>query len=88
MCWWKHSIKGNPAPLANDVLQIEVTGEGHLAGAGNGNPQSFEAFQNDTVNLFYGKAVIILGSDFEKGTLKLRVKSANLGTETISIKAE
>lgn len=80
--------KGNPAPLANDVLQIEVTGEGHLAGAGNGNPQSFEAFQNDTVNLFYGKAVIILGSDFEKGTLKLRVKSANLGTETISIKAE
>lgn len=76
---------GNPAPLANDELKIEVSGAGHLVGAGNGNPQSFDPFQDDKVSLFYGKAMIILGSDFQQGTIKLKVYSENLKRQTLKI---
>ncbi|CAL65022.1 glycoside hydrolase family 2 TIM barrel-domain containing protein [Christiangramia forsetii] len=79
---------GNPSPLADNELKIEVSGAGHLAGAGNGDPQSFEPFQNNKVNLFYGKAMIIVGSDFEKGKLKLSVKPENIQKESITINVE
>jgi len=79
---------GNPAPLANQELGIEVSGAGHLAGAGNGNPQSFEPFQDNKVNLFYGKAMIILGSDFEKGKIKLSVNPENIQKESTTISVE
>ncbi|MFP4623261.1 MAG: glycoside hydrolase family 2 TIM barrel-domain containing protein [Gemmatimonadota bacterium] len=51
---------GDPAPLADHRVRIEVDGPVHLAGAGNGNPQSFEPFQNDVVDLFFGKAMLIV----------------------------
>ncbi|MFD2835053.1 DUF4982 domain-containing protein [Gramella sp. AN32] len=80
--------EGNPAPLADEELEIEISGAGHLAGAGNGNPQSFEPFQDNKVNLFYGKAMIIVGSDFEKGRVKISVKPENIQKESITINVE
>ena len=40
-------------PLAMHRLNIEVSGNGKLAGAGNGNPQSFELMQDNSVDLFF-----------------------------------
>jgi beta-galactosidase len=79
---------GNLDPLANQSLQIEVSGAGELAGAGNGDPQSFEPLQDHKVDLFYGKAMIILKSGMEAGTIKLKVSSENLKGETIKIETE
>ncbi|WBL25755.1 glycoside hydrolase family 2 TIM barrel-domain containing protein [Zunongwangia sp. HGR-M22] len=79
---------GNLDPLAKERLEIEVSGAGELAGAGNGDPQSFEPLQDDKVDLFYGKAMIILKSGMEAGTIKLKVSSENLKGETIKIKTE
>ncbi len=52
---------GNPCPLADNLVKIALEGPGHIAGVGNGNPQSVEPFQADHIKLFYGKAMIILG---------------------------
>lgn len=78
---------GNPAPLADNLLHIKVEGAGHLAGAGNGNPQSLDPFQDDKVNLFYGKAMLIIESDFEKGKVSVKVEAEDLknASETITV---
>ena len=52
--------EGNLCPLAKNKIDISVTGPGKIAGVGNGNPQSMDPFQANFVNLFYGKAMIIV----------------------------
>ncbi|MGE5447483.1 MAG: DUF4982 domain-containing protein, partial [Bacteroidales bacterium] len=79
---------GNVCPLANNRIEIAIQGPGHIAGVGNGNPQSFDPFQANYVNLFYGKAMIILGSGTEKGTVTVSVTSGNLQKETKQIKVD
>jgi beta-galactosidase len=73
---------GNFCPLATNKIDISVTGPGHIAGVGNGDPQSFEPFQTDQVDLFYGKAMIIIGSEFSKGEVTVSVTSKNLVKDT------
>ena len=80
--------EGNLAPLANNKVSITIEGDAHIAGVGNGNPQSLEPFQADYVNLFYGKAMVILGSDFQEGNVKITVTAEGLGKDRITIAVE
>ena len=79
---------GNVCPLANDRVNITIDGPGRIAGVGNGNPQSFDPFQASYVNLFYGKAMIIIGSGFDKGTININVESGDLKKDTKQIKVD
>ncbi|MEI6138170.1 MAG: glycoside hydrolase family 2 TIM barrel-domain containing protein [Mariniphaga sp.] len=79
---------GNFCPLANQKIELAVTGQGHIAGVGNGNPQSFDLFQTNSVSLFYGKAMVILGSDFQKGEITIAATSKGLVQDTKLIKVE
>lgn len=79
---------GNPAPLAENPVVIDVDGKGYLAGAGNGDPQSFEPLQDNEVKLFYGKAMIIVCSDFDSGTINVKAKTDGLGSDSIKISVE
>jgi len=75
--------EGNPVPVADYRLKIRLEGEGVLAGAGNGNPQSFEPLQDDEVDLFFGKAMIIIRSAETPGMIRLAVEADGLeGTAT------
>ena len=79
---------GNPCPLADNKIDISIKGPAHIAGIGNGNPQSFESFQNNSVKLFYGKAMLILGSEFEKGNVEVTASSKGLAEAKTSIVIE
>lgn len=75
--------QGHPHPLADQRVRITVEGPAMIAGVGNGNPQSFEPFQADYVDLFYGKAMIILRSQKENGRVTIQVTADGLkGNET------
>jgi beta-galactosidase len=78
---------GNPCPLAENEIQLSVEGAARIAGVGNGNPQSFDAFQSNRVRLFYGKAMLILGSLDTKTSVKVTAISEGLlkGTATVRI---
>ncbi len=76
---------GNPTPLAAQPLRISLKGSGEIAAVGNGNPQSFKSFQSQTVDLFYGKAMIILRSGDEVGTMKLKVKGPGLRPAAVKV---
>jgi beta-galactosidase len=76
---------GNVCPLASDKVNITIDGPGRIAGVGNGNPQSFDPFQANYVNLFNGKAIIIIGSGFDKGTVNISAASGNMKKDTRQI---
>lgn len=69
---------GNLCPLANNKITLSISGHDSLAGVGNGNPQSFEPFKANYVNLFYGKAMIILKSGEFPGLATLEVTADGL----------
>jgi beta-galactosidase len=79
---------GNICPLANNKIELSISGPGRIAGVGNGNPQSFDPFQANYVNLFYGKAMIIVGSGFEKGNINITATSNGLAKDLKLIKVE
>jgi beta-galactosidase len=80
--------EGNVCPLANNKIEISVTGPGRIAGVGNGNPQSFDPFQANYVNLFYGKAMIIVGSGLQKGEVRVTAASTGLTKDTKQLKID
>ena len=77
---------GNLYPLANNSVQITLNGNGSIAAVGNGNPQSFKPFIRKNIELFYGKAMIIIKSGVERGTIELKVKSKGLKQDKVIIK--
>ena len=79
---------GNTCPLADHEVDLALEGPGRIAGVGNGNPQSFEPFQSHHVRLFYGKAMIIIGSGIKKGTIRLKASSKNLSEDQLDILVE
>ena len=80
--------EGNLSPLANNKIEIVLKGKGTIVGVGNGNPQSFKPFKSNYVNLFYGKAMIILSANFEKGNTTVTAKAEGLIKDTVKIEIE
>jgi beta-galactosidase len=76
---------GNICPLADNKVNIEINGEARLMGVGNGNPQSMNPFQSGSVSLFYGRAMIIVGSEYTKGTANIEVSSENVKKDKVTI---
>ena len=79
---------GNLCPLASNKIDFQLSGFAHIVGVGNGNPQSFDSFQASSVQLFYGKAMLILESGFKKGTTKVIAKSNGILKDSTEIKIE
>jgi len=79
---------GNPCPLSDDLIKFELKGPGFIAGVGNGNPQSFEPFQSKQISLFYGKAMLIVGSGNSKGKIEINANSRDLGNTYLIIDVE
>ncbi|MBK9105276.1 MAG: DUF4982 domain-containing protein [Saprospiraceae bacterium] len=75
-------------PNADQLIKLNVMGEGVIAGVGNGNPQSMEPFQANQVRLFYGKAMLILHSSLSKGEIRVTASSKGLSDDTTTIKVE
>lgn len=69
-------------------MRHELLRKGHIEGIGNGNPQSFASFKANNVHLFYGKAMVILGADFNKGKSKITAKTNGLIEDSTVIVVE
>jgi beta-galactosidase len=77
--------RGKPVPIANDLIQLYVEGEGSIAGVDNGDPTSHTSFQAQEIKLFNGLALVVLRSGFKRGDLKLTASGKNLGSTTTII---
>lgn len=74
---------GNICPLATNNIDIEINGAAKIAGVGNGNPQSMASFKSNSVQLFYGKAMLIVASEFTKGNVTVEATSKGLKNEKV-----
>jgi beta-galactosidase len=78
--------QGNLCPLADNNIDVSIKGDAHIAGVGNGNPQSFAPFQTNTVKLFYGKAMLIIGSNNNQSDLSVKATSKGLKSHAVKLK--
>jgi len=79
---------GNPHPLADHQVTISVEGNVSIVGVGNGNPQSFEPFQSNTVRLFYGKAIVIVKSHEKSGEAHITISAKKLQSASVKLQVD
>lgn len=79
---------GNFCPLADNKVEIKIDGSAVLAGIDNGNPQSLNSFKSNSIELFYGKAMVIIKSEDSKGTAEITATSKNLKEAAVNILME
>lgn len=76
--------KGNKVPTASGELSFEVSGEGKLIALDNGDHSSDDLFSGNKKTMYKGFAMAILRSSQKSGTVKLKVKGADLKQTTQS----
>lgn len=79
---------GNLCPWADNEVTFTVEGAGFNAGVDNGSPISLERFKSDKRKAFYGKALLIVQNDGEKGDIKIRATSPSLKESNLTIIAK
>jgi beta-galactosidase len=78
--------KGNPAPLADNLVQFEIQGPGEIVGIDNGDQTSYESFQAPQHKLFFGKAMLIVrAKEGQGGEIKVTAKSQGLSQAVSSL---
>ena len=76
--------EGNVIPWANDIIiNYVVSGNGKLAGVGNGNPRDMDSFVQPNRKTFQGKCLAILRPELKPGKMTIKatadgLKEANL----------
>ncbi|MFF8423586.1 glycoside hydrolase family 2 TIM barrel-domain containing protein [Streptomyces sp. NPDC016566] len=76
---------GVVVPDAEHLIAFDVTG-GSLAGLDNGREESAERYQASTRTAFHGKALAIVRSGAEPGTLKITARVDGLRKGTTSVR--
>ena len=78
---------GNLCPWADNEIFFSVEGSGTNVGVDNGSPISLEKFKADRRKAFYGKALVIVQSDGNKGDIRVKAASPGLKESIVTINA-
>jgi beta-galactosidase len=79
---------GNPCPLADNVIEFKAEGPAQIAGVGNGDPLSLEAYQAPSRKLFFGKALLILRCDEgDGGTVTVTATGGGLKSAKVAVQS-
>jgi hypothetical protein len=65
--------------LADDIVEIDVTGPAELIGYGTAAPSPQESFLSSTTTTYRGRALAILRSTGEAGNVRVRARSRRHG---------
>lgn len=80
--------QGNVAPLADNLVQFDVQGPGEIAGIDNGDPTSYESFQDSKHKLFFGKAMLIVRTrEGQAGKIQITARSQGLNAGAAALNA-
>jgi Beta-galactosidase/beta-glucuronidase len=78
---------GNLVPNAENIeVTFTISGNGEIAGTGNGNPVDLSSFQQPVKKVFHGKGLVIVRSKGESGEISLSATAKNLMVCSIKIK--
>lgn len=79
--------QGRIVPTADNLVTFAVTGAGHVAGVGNGNPSSHEPDKAVYRHAFGGKCLVIVGAGERPGRISLTALASGLKGAGLSMKA-
>jgi len=80
---------GNLCPLADNLVQFELSGPGSIAGVDNGNAATVEPFQADHRKAFNGLALLIVRSKpGQSGAIQVTAKSQGLDSAKTTVTAK
>ena len=77
---------GLNVPWADHLIEFDVTGQGNIAGVGNGDIFSNEEWQSNQRSAYNGKALLIVRSIDKIGKIMVRAKSDGLQEGRLTIK--
>jgi beta-galactosidase len=81
--------QGNLVPYADDVVvNFEITGNGEIAGAGNGDPADMSSFQMPRKKTWQGRCLAIVRPLGDAGKIQLTASAEGLKEATVEIMAE
>ena len=72
-------------PIANNLVNFSVEGEGTLRAVGNGDQTSLESFVKPFRKAFNGKCMAIIQSTKSEGKIVLKAESEGLQSNEITI---
>jgi beta-galactosidase len=80
---------GNVVPNIDDkLIKYRISGNGNIAGAGNGNPRDMSSFQKPEKKVFQGKGLLIVQSNGKAGKISIKAEADGLQTGTSIIITE
>ena len=79
---------GNLCPVADNLIEFSVSGEGHYRAGANGNSVSLELFHEPKMKVFSGMMTAIVESNDTPGTITLTARSKGLKSAKIVIKSK
>ena len=79
--------QGRVVPTAGSTITFQVTGAGHNAGVGNGDPSDHDPDQSPTRRAFNGKAMVLVGANDRPGPITLTATSPGLTGATLKLQA-
>ncbi|MDO5579536.1 MAG: glycoside hydrolase family 2 TIM barrel-domain containing protein [Planctomycetia bacterium] len=77
--------EGNPCPLDTRTISVQLTGPADLVGIGNGNPIGYDRITDAEHPLFFGKAMIVLRSSKNPGSVQVKVSSKGVASSSVNL---
>ena len=76
---------GVPVPTANHLIRLRLAGDARIAGVDNGDQISHARFKADHVQLFNGKALVIVRAGERAGTATLTAEAEGLESASVRV---
>lgn len=80
--------EGNPVPVADNLINFTIEGDGFIAGTDNGDPTDPNSLKKPSRKLFSGKALAVVQSHKKAGKIILKATSSNLKQACIEINSK
>lgn len=75
-------------PLADNLVNFKIEGEGTIAAVGNGNPISLESYQAPHRKAFHGLCLVVVRATKQPGEIHLTASSPGLKEDAITLKSK
>ena len=80
--------EGRPDLRANPQVEFQISGPGVIAAVGNGDGQDPDSYHSDRRKLYQGRALVVVRSSRQAGSIKLTAKGSALSEGSVTIDAK